>query len=179
MRAIRTAKTNGELKLGGAGPEHNLPIQHGPSAGAARLVERGDPCYHLPYVASVWEPTHEERAHIAIGRNLELILLTAAPVPPLAIGVTDEDPLDTPTEAAQPSIDEPAVWAALPLELARDVAEVLGYLEAQRDAARDMETELAPGLDERIDRLGALRERLAAYVDELDRLVAEGQEPTP
>jgi hypothetical protein len=42
-----------------------------------------------------------------------------------------------------------------------------------------MDAELAPGLDERIDRLGALRERLAAYVDELDRLVAEGQEPTP
>lgn len=125
MRVIRTARTNGELELEGAGPEHNLPVYHGPSAGAARIVEAGDPCYHKPFVASVWEPDPAERAALATGRNIELVILSRQ-VPAVALGVTDEAPADAPP---QRSLDVPSMWFEIDVALGGELASVIRSLE--------------------------------------------------
>jgi hypothetical protein len=184
MRAIRTPSTNGTLELAGAGPEHDLPIKRGYAAGPDGLVAPGDPAYHLPYVATVWEPSHEERAHLAIGRNLQLLIITPASVPPLAMGVTDETPVDDEAAHAQPPIDTPAVWMALDAIVVRDVITLIAALEDRAAAAlEEPDVALEPEFVDSLGRLTDLRVRLAGYVDELDVLLAEppdeDEEPTP
>lgn len=172
MRAIRTPSTTGTFELVGGGPERGLPFRHGPSAGAARIVEAGDPCYHMPFVATVWEPTHEERAHLAIGRNVELVLLTAGPVPPLSVAVTDELPVDAEAANAIP-LDHPAIWAAMELDLCEDLVTVVELLDRQAGQARDRGDELDAQTSAALDRLVPFADRLKVYAAEL-RAEAEG-----
>lgn len=169
MRAIRTRSSNGNLKLGETGPEHDLPIRRGPSAGPDGLVPAGDPCYHLPYISTVWQPTHEERAHLAIGRNIELVLITGASVPPLAIGVSDEEPIDTDAAHAQPPLEEPAIWMAMSVPLADDLVTVIELIQARAREARERGDELDARTAGALERLLPFGERLGVYTAELKR----------
>jgi hypothetical protein len=174
MRAIRTATTTDTAQMpGDATGEHGLPIRRGPAAGPDGIVAAGDPAYHLPYIATVWEPSHEERAHLALGRNIELVTFGNR-TPPLSIGVTDEDPVDVDAAHAQPRLEEPAVWMALPVPVAGALVEVIGLLEARALDVDDVRPEVARTVELLVD----LRDGLAAPLAELARL-AEDEEREP
>jgi hypothetical protein len=75
MRPRRTVDSTNVFRLEGGNEDNDLWVARGTS-------EQGD------VILSVWEPTHEERAQIAAGGNVELVVWGIGH-PPVAIHVTD------------------------------------------------------------------------------------------
>jgi hypothetical protein len=80
MRPVKTASSNDVFTLAGGNEDNDLWCQ------------RGDTADGEPATLSVWVPTAEERAAIAAGRNLALVVFSEGH-PPVALGITDEQPI--------------------------------------------------------------------------------------
>lgn len=76
MRARRTHASTTILTLPGGNEDNDLYCEHLLSAEGS------------PIIASVWEPTPEERTRLAAGQNVRL-LVWGTRHPPVAIQVTD------------------------------------------------------------------------------------------
>lgn len=155
MRSRRTRSSNGVFRLGGGTEDNDLHVQRVEAA-----VELGfdpnDPCADMPAIRSVWEPRPEERAALACGANIELVVV-GTEQPPVSINTTDEQARSRPnrlTDGRAPS---------LCLELQRDVVD---------DLLAGLEIVLAStfGLTRaRYERLEGLRDQLTSHIPELDR----------
>lgn len=165
MRAVKFPRANRVYHLTGGTEANDLHVEQGLNAGAAGIVEAGDPTYHLAYTRTVWTPDELERSELATGRNIELVILGAGGVPPLMLGVTDEGPDDQEPLA-------PAVWMALRGELLDDLRYVLAGIRTHAEAAEDLAIEDVP----RLARLESLRQNLDRHAEELARYQAEQAE---
>lgn len=169
MRAVRTRTSNRRYELSGGTDANVLPARVGDHAGADGIVAPGDPTYHLPYLLTTWVPSDDERAAIAVGRNLELVILGGS-LPPLALGVTDEGPVDEPEQAA---LDDPCVWLRMAEPLAQDVLLVLRSVSAQAEASKGAGEEPTEEALASLERLDVLRGMLEHYTAELQRQRAD------
>jgi hypothetical protein len=167
MRAVEFPSANRVYHLKGGTEANDLHVQQGPHAGADGIVEAGDPTYHLAYTRTVWTPDELERAELATGRNIELVILGAGGVPPLMLGVTD----DAPAGETQDELS-PGVWLVLRGALLDDVIHVLDRLKAHADES-DVTVEAAP----RLARLDELRANLTRHREELQRYHDEQAQP--
>jgi len=77
MRARRTVNSDKVFRLPGGNEDNDLWVE----------VFEDDDGY--PIIASVWEPTPQERLRIAAGENVKLMVWGSGH-PPVAMGVTDE-----------------------------------------------------------------------------------------
>lgn len=165
MRPARTAKTNRTIGLEGGDARHDLPCQVGSHAGIEGLVDRGDPGYHQPFIASTWEPDPLERAAIATGANLEVVIWGTR-LPPLALGITREPLTGEPLRAS--TGEGPRLWFEVGEELARDLAAMLQAVHAAPATA-------PPPLKARHARLEELRAALELGLADLS--TAEPEAP--
>lgn len=111
MRPRRTPSSNHVFRLAGGTEDNDLPVRlEGMTGDDARVV-------------AVFEPEPGERAAIASGANVELTLWGRG-VPPMALGVTREQPMSRPQRADPAAAHEPRLWAELP------EATVVALLEA-------------------------------------------------
>lgn len=85
MKPRRTPHSNKVFRLDGGNEDNDLWVE-------ATTSEQG------PCIRSVWELTDEERAKVAAGENVYLVVWGTV-TPPVAIGVTD-DPLGAKADAA-------------------------------------------------------------------------------
>jgi hypothetical protein len=76
VKPRRTHASNKVLRLPGGNEDNDLWIEHGVDEGGMSVM------------CSVWEPTAEERAKIAAGENVELLVWGDAH-PPVAVKPTD------------------------------------------------------------------------------------------
>lgn len=160
MRSVQTPASNAVYQLRGGTEANDLHVRKGQTAGPDGLVEAGDPCYHLPYVLSVWVPDDIERAAIGAGANLELVILGGG-TPPLMLNATSEQPID---REARPDLDAPSIWLRIHATLANDVVDVIAALERQAEAAGEP---IAEGLESSIGRLAQLRHYLESGLEQL------------
>lgn len=116
MRARKTPSSNGVYHLDGGTEENDLHVRTGDALGA---VPTDDPCYGMPYVASVWVPDDAERAALATGSNLELTIVGSG-VPPLMLLVTDEQPV-----GEAPLLEREELWVRMPADTARILLDLL------------------------------------------------------
>lgn len=157
MRPVRTESTNTTLKLPGGDESNDLPARVGRHAGSDGIVEAGDPAYHAPYIATIWEPDPAERAALSAGANIELVLWTGSPPPPVALGVNREPILGEPLSI----VPGPSLWFEVGPELAKDLAAMLGAL----DKAEPPDD---PAVHDRFQRLAELRFALAGGLAHLE-----------
>jgi hypothetical protein len=159
VRSRRTPSSNFVFRLGGGTEDNDLHVRR-----VADAVDLGfaddDPCAHTPAIASVWEPYPDERAAIACGANVELVVIGVTQ-PPVSVRMTREQPLSRPERAN----DGPAMWAELGIELARDA-----FWAIDRSVAAAAEG----GEVARAGRLEHLAHQFLAQFAELERLEAEG-----
>lgn len=88
MRPRRTVKSTDCLSLVGGNEDNALWVQFTPKL--TEGVEESDPCYGMPAIHSVWEPTSAERAAIAEGANVYLTVMGTGH-PPVSMTITDEE----------------------------------------------------------------------------------------
>jgi hypothetical protein len=157
MRSRRTASSNGVFRLGGGTEDNDLHVRRVASASELGLAP-DDPCAASPAIVSVWEPRPEERAAIACGSNVELIVL-GTEQPPVTVNTTDEQPLSRPQRLSD------GAAPALCLEVQRVIVDDLLALLA--DAGQVIADRA------RVDRLAGLAEQLAGHIPELDRQAEE------
>jgi hypothetical protein len=93
MRPRRFWSANLPIELPGGNEDNTLWAEHIP----ADETDLGAPVFR-----TVWEPTDEERAFIAAGGNIELLVWGHQHYP-VAVMVTDEPLGKLPTGEAQPS----------------------------------------------------------------------------
>lgn len=160
MKARRTPSSNSVFRLPGGTEDNDLHVRRG--VGLDTLVE-DDPCAGDPYVASVWEPDPEERAALATGSNVELVILGVG-VPPLLMRVTPEQPISRPQHGTEGNHQR--IW----MEIGRTTAlEIVVAIDAVEKGAAGKEFDQAP-------ETLAFREQLWGLVRQLDeRIAAEGQ----
>jgi hypothetical protein len=77
MKPVRTEHTENIIRLPGGTEENDLPFYEMEVDG-------------IPVVCSVWELSAEERAAIAKGENVRLIIW-GRKIPPVAIDLSDEE----------------------------------------------------------------------------------------
>lgn len=139
MKAIATELTPHTLGGGKTGA-NAIPagiIRH---AGTEGLVERGHPGYHSPAIRTLWAPDASERAALATGAMLEL-LVWGQTHPPVNVNV-------------QRGVIEggllglPALWSELSMPLVEDLLRLLGDGEQATAALADLREFLRKGLDE-------------------------------
>lgn len=157
MRPVSTGSTNTTLKLPGGDESNDLPARVGRYAGADGLVEAGDPGYHAPYIATVWEPDPAERAALSAGANVELILWTRSTPPPVGLAVNREPILGEPLSI----VPGPSLWFEVGPDLARDLEAMLGALDKAEPPDDD-------AVHDRLQRLSELRFALAGGLAHLD-----------
>lgn len=158
MRGRRTPSSNFVYRLPGGTEDNDLHVQLG--RGYPTLDER-DPCAGMPYIAAVFEPAPQERAAIARGANVELVVLGEG-MPPVMLHVTDEQPTGRP----QRTHDGPAIWAELPRTLVEDVLILLQALDGANPSG--------PEAADRFERLAALRTTLEGGLASLDQAQGQG-----
>lgn len=143
MRARRTETSHHPIRLPGGNEDNDLWVRR-------ELDGRGS-----ALMASVWEPSGSERAEIATGANVELVVWGTVH-PPVMVRTTLEQAKSNPQR-----LDAgPRIW----VELAQATAEAL--LDLMRAAGR-------AELD--IDPLAGLRVQLETNVAELRRQKARAQ----
>jgi hypothetical protein len=152
VRSRRTPSSNFVFTLGGGTEDNDLHVRR-----VADAVDLGfapdDPCAHTPAISSVWEPDPDERAAIACGANVELVVIGVTQ-PPVSVRMTREQPLSRPARANEGL----AMWVELSMDLARDVS-------------RALRTEMAEDTmsDARFERLQNLAKLFEAQIAELER----------
>lgn len=117
MRPRRTPSSNDVIHLPGGNEDNALHVRMGL---ARDYLAEDDPSITGPAIAAVFEPDEAERAAIATGANVQLVIFGTR-VPPLSLAVTREQPLSRPQRAT----DGPAVFAELPQDLVEDLEAVL------------------------------------------------------
>lgn len=125
MRAMPFAGANAVFGLQGGGPENGLPAKVGEHAAPDGVVEATDPCASMPYAITRWTPDSDERGALAVGADVELIVLGGG-VPPLAMRTVREGEL----------LDM-FVWCSIPPTAARRLVQLVARnrVEALLDAA--------------------------------------------
>lgn len=144
MKPRRTAASNTVLELAGGTEDNRLHATIG--TGLPGLAD-DDPGRDEPYIACIFEPDQAERAAIASGANVELVIF-GQQMPPVSLATTREQPLSRP----QRTIDGPAIWAELPAELVEHLCAVLdGVPLSERDhrdaGVLELATQLRAGLE--------------------------------
>lgn len=167
MRGRRTARSNRVYALPGGNEDHDLWVRVGT---LDTHLPASDPSAAQPYIASVWEPDQGERAAIATGANLELVIYGRAQ-PPVSLGVTAEQPLSRPQRQ---DADTPSIWLELPRELAEAIIELASFPTWDTPAELEL---IARKRVQLVEAVSAFREQLAGFVAELDRQAAKGSEP--
>lgn len=71
MKPRRTVESNHVLSLHGGNEDNDLWVT---IYEADARVSRDDPCFGMPCITSVWEPTPEERERIAKGENIDITI---------------------------------------------------------------------------------------------------------
>lgn len=151
MRAIATPNTPDTIGGGKTGAAA-LPARLVGHAGSAGIVAPGHPAYHSPCIVSVWEPDASERAGLATGAMLELIVY-GQHHPPVNVGVT-RDAISTGVVAG------PSAWLEIDEPAARDLIELLKPLGC-------LPGPMSTGTRQRM-RMRMLRSALEAAVAELE-----------
>lgn len=158
MRPRRTASTDQLIRLPGGTEDNDLHARRDPAGWA-----------------TVWEPSQAERAAIATGANVEL-LVSSPQHPPVSVIMTREQPLSRP----QRTFTGPVLWFEVNHALARSLYALLSRPGSIPDPAEDPQENarliecadfLRSGLAE-LDRLAAQM----AENDRRDRAILEDQE---
>lgn len=165
MKGIQTPTSNAVYALEGGTKANDLHVMKGTHAGADGLVAPGDPIYHLPYVASVWQPDEHERAALAVGANVELLII-GGNQPPVCLRTTSEQSVDQPP---RPDLDDRGLSVRLNQRNAVDLVSVLDLLAIQAERTIESGVELDEGLEATLERLEVLRLRLREGLEELTR----------
>lgn len=144
MRPRRTPASNTALELAGGTEDNTLHARVGI---AYPGLADDDPGHDQPFISCVFEPDQAERAAIASGANVELVIF-GQQMPPVSLATTREQPLSRP----QRTIDGPAIWAELPAELVEHLCAVLdGVPLSERDhrdaGVLELATQLRAGLE--------------------------------
>jgi hypothetical protein len=112
MRAIPFAGSNTVFRLDGEGPERGVPAKVGKHAAPDGLLSPTDPCAALPYALTRWTLDNTERAVIASGGDIELVIFGGG-FPPVSLGVASGD------------LSDMFAWAAFSPDTARDIVELI------------------------------------------------------
>lgn len=152
MRPRRTESSHRPISLPGGTEDNDLWVRDYQDGGGASVM------------ASIWEPSGAERAQLATGANLEL-LVWALRHPPVAIRTTLERPTANPQRLAP---DTPTIWIELTADLGADVLAAINEYAARRHASSD-----------RIERLELLRGVLERNLAELARQAAAAESENP
>lgn len=90
MKPRRTVVSNGVFRLDGGTEDNDLWVTHYPDEGGLDTV-----------IGSTWQPTDEERAAIAAGANIELLVWGGQP--PVALRLSTYDLGKAPEAAEGPT----------------------------------------------------------------------------
>lgn len=121
MRPRKVESSNIVYRLPGGTEDNDLHARLGRLADGHVNLDERDPAdgTNAPYIATVYEPTNDERAALSSGiSNVEVILLGLERPPPLIVRTTTEHPRGKPlTHGDEGDGVQRFVWAAMPLEL--------------------------------------------------------------
>lgn len=159
MNPRRVPSSNHVVGLPGGTEDNDLHVRTGVSW---PNLAADDPCAGQPYTAAVFEPDPVERAAIATGANVELVILGTR-VPPLILGVTREQPLSRPQRVN----DGPALWAEFPRELVLDLLAMFQALDT------GPQQPVPAAVRQRLRNLAELRRHLEAGLQALDEQAAD------
>lgn len=157
MRAMPFDGANVNFRLDGAGPERGVPAKVGEHAGPDGILSPTDPSAAMPYALTRWMPDSSERACLAAGGDIELVVFGGG-FPPVSIGVA-------------PSEDQGLfVWASIPPPVARDLVTLI---RRQREGPASAEHN-GQAAGERLQLEG-----LQLLADSLDRALRALPQPPP
>lgn len=153
MRPMPFEGANVVYRLDGEGPDRGVPAKVGEHAGPDGILSPTDPSAALPYALTRWTPDSSERAILAVGGDIELVVLGGG-FPPVSLGVTQTGELLG-----------MFTWAAFAPDTASDVLELIA---ADRRAHQTLDRgPITRAEDERLERLAQLSEVLQGAVDAL------------
>lgn len=166
MRPRKTPTSNKVFELAGGNEDNYLHVKVG--IGHPRVLDSDG----MPTIEAVFEPSPEERAAIATGANVSLVVMGTG-VPPMSMTTTREQPVGKPNRALD--TDAPAAWLELPVDVVDDVLAAITEWNRAAFEGRSL-SDVGVAVRARHYRLATMADQLGALKPELARLVAEAEE---
>lgn len=167
MRALPFEGANIVFRLADAGPERGVPAKVGDHAGPDGVLSPTDPSAAMPYALTRWTPDSAERAMLAVGGDIELVVFGGG-FPPVSLGVT------------QGELDGMFVWASLPPATAQLLVDLI---ENNRNARLDAAVAAGVSLKREqlleLEGLEQLRDTLSAALRKIDENTPPAPPPPP